>query len=50
MKKDAIFMCLPYDGYNVGLVKSFSSTYLEFEDLELALRIMKHWARWVRKK
>lgn len=40
---------LNFDGYNVGFRDSFSTTWLEFDSYEEALRVAKHWEKWMSK-
>lgn len=42
------FVVINMDGYNLGVRSCFGETFMEFEDLEEAIQIAKHWEKWIR--
>ena len=41
------FIIIEFDGWNVGLIENFSSTYLVFDSFNMAMRVAKSWDRWI---
>jgi hypothetical protein len=41
-----MFYIIPFDGFNVGCAACFSETFMTFETLKEAQRVVAHWNKW----